>query len=323
MNRGLKPLLLLNHMRPPPDIGGVVVTYFPDGGFEQRLEAIACEVSSLLVVDNSGDATVQSRLRVACAVHGAEFIANAENRGLAAALNHGFGLLASRGIAGAIAFDQDSTPSPGCSAALLNTMSTTRNCAVVGANWQDEATPTKPSRHLRRKSAFPLAFERAVAGRDLIDVTFVIASGSLYNLEIWRRIGGFDESMFLDLVDTDYCLRARTAGHVICVAAGAKLAHRRGAKQEVRRFGRTWTPAFMPPVRLRYLFRNRLRLCSRHWRTPHWITFEMVYSAKIISEILFLEDQKRSKLAACIRGTWDGLVGRAGRIPHRVAAVDP
>lgn len=300
----------------PANIGGIVVTHFPDGAFEQRLTTVAREVSPLLVVDNSGDPAVRSRLRVACAVHGAEFIANAENRGLASALNQGFGLLASRGITAVISFDQDSTPCPGFSAALLGTMSTTPNCAVVGANWQDEATPTKPSRHLRRKAAFPFAFERAVAGRDLIDVTCVIASGSLYNLEIWQRLGGFDESLFLDLVDTDYCLRARAAGHVVCVAARARLAHRRGAKQEVRRFGRTSTPAFMPPLRLRYLFRNRVRLCSRHWRTPHWIAFEVVYSAKIIFDILFLEDQKCLKLAGCVRGIWDALLGRAGRIPR-------
>jgi hypothetical protein len=53
----------------------------------------------------------------------------------------------------------------------------------------------------------------------------------------------------------------------------------------------------------------------RHgWAVPHWAIFEMVYSTKIILEILCLEDQKFAKLAACMRGTWDGLRGRTGEI---------
>jgi rhamnosyltransferase len=302
-------------VNPPTDIAGVVVTHFPDAGFEHRLAAIAREVGRVIVVDNSGDQAVQLRLREACAVHRAEFIPNPTNRGLAAALNHGFRLLAARGLTAAIAFDQDSTPAPGFSAALLATMSAVPRPAVVGANWQDEATPAKPSRHLRPHAVFPVAFERVVAGRDLNAVTCVIASGSLYDLGLWDQLGGFDERLFLDLVDTEYCLRARAAGHLIAVAAAARLAHRRGAKKSVRRFGRTWTPAFMPPVRLHYLFRNRMRLLARHGiQVPHWTAFELVYAVKILAEILFLEDAKLAKLSGCMRGAWNGVTGRSGPI---------
>jgi hypothetical protein len=69
----------------------------------------------------------------------------------------------------------------------------------------------------------------------------------------------------------------------------------------------------MPPLRLRLLFRNRLRLFPRHARhAPHWVAFELVYTIKILAEILLLEDRKGAKLAACASGTWDGLLGRGG-----------
>jgi rhamnosyltransferase len=116
---------------------------------------------------------------------------------------------------------------------------------------------------------------------------------------------GFDDGLFLDLVDTDYCVRAWRSGREIAVAAASRLDHRRGAKRAASFAGRTFWPAFMaPPSRLRYLFRNRLLPFRRHaLDLPHWAGFELAYLGKIAAEILFLEDDKAAKLAACVRGT--------------------
>jgi rhamnosyltransferase len=300
---------------PVPDrrtVGGVIVTYFPDPDFGSRLTAIAREVGSLIVVDNSASPEIAQRLRPLCAAAGAEFIASATNAGLGAALNTALRRFEKRGTSWVVAFDQDSTPAGGFVSALLGTAAASLDVAVVGANWTDEARPDFPSRHLRA-AAGPWLFERPPATADLERVTCVITSGSLIHLPTWHELGGFEEDLFLDLVDTDYCLRVKRAGREIRVAAGARLQHRRGSKQPVTRFGRTWWPAFMPPSRLRLLFRNRLRLFRRHaWHAPHWVAFELVYAAKIVAEVILLEDRKAAKLGAMLRGTWDGLLGRGG-----------
>lgn len=296
-------------------IGAVIVTFFPDAGFEQRLAAIAAEFSPLLVVDNSADAAVASRLRAGCSAYQAELLLNPENLGLGAALNQAFEQFAQRGLTWAAAFDQDSMPEAGFGAALRLLATARPHCAVVGANWSDEGRPGFASRHLRAQRAVPLFFERVPATSDLDGVTCVITSGSLFRLDAWRALGGFDDALFLDFVDTDYCLRARARGHAITVAAAARLAHRRAAKQPARALGRTFWPAFMTPLRLRYQWRNRVRMAARHgWRTPHWLMFECVYSAKILTEILLFEDRKGPKLAACARGLWDGITGGRGKI---------
>jgi rhamnosyltransferase len=294
---------------------GVIVTYFPDCGFEHRLVAIAREVRPLVVVDNSANPKVKMQLDALCVRQGAKLLANDSNLGLGSALNQAFRQLATLGVTTVIAFDQDSTPPLGISTALLTTAAATPNVAAVGANWQDEATPNLRSRHLQRHRKIPFWFERNSANVDLPDVTCVITSGTLFDLRAWQDLGGFDEALFLDLVDTDYCLRARFVGHRIAVSASARMLHRRGAKRPVKRLGRTWWPAFMPPLRLRYLFRNRVHLFKRHGiQAPHWVAFEIVYSLKILAEIIFLEDRKLAKFAACLRGTWDGILGRGGRI---------
>jgi rhamnosyltransferase len=300
----------------PEPIPGVVVTYSPDADFESRLGAIAREVSPVLVVDNTADAATSDRLAAVCGRCGCALRLNSTNLGIAAALNRGFGELELLGCAWAVAFDQDSTPEPGLAGSLLDCAQRSfaaRQPAVIGANWLDEGRPGHPSLHLRPHPACRLLFQRVSASRDLDDVTCVITSGSLFHLPTWRALGGFDESLYLDLVDTEYCLRARHAGHRIGVAASARLRHNRGSKRPMRFLGCTWWPAFMPPPRLYYLFRNRILVC-RHalWRSPHWVSFEITYAVKILAEILFLENDKAAKLGACLRGTWAGLLGRRG-----------
>ncbi len=296
--------------------GAVVVTYHPDSGFAARLATIRREIETVIVVDNSTRAQVQQQMAHICGHAGAIFLPNSQNFGLAHALNRGFTQLAQDGCDYAIAFDQDSTPATGFVPALLQTKAASRPLtAVVGANWYDEGRPGFPSRHLRPNPRWPLLFDRPPATSDLENVTCAITSGSLFDLRIWENLGGFTEGLFLDLVDTEYCLRARISGFHIAISAEARLAHRRGAKEPVRCAGRTWWPAFMPPFRLHYLWRNRVLVAVRHgWRLPHWIIFELVYAAKVVAEITLLEKEKRAKLTACARGTWDGLIGTEGPI---------
>ena len=300
----------------PARLGAVVVTYHPDAHVGERLASIKRELQPVLVIDNSTDRPAQDHLARICGDVGVEYQPQATNLGLAAALNLAFTQLAARGFDHVVAFDQDSTPGPGFVAALLRThASSARAPAVVGANWFDEGRPGFDSRHLRPHPRWPLLFTRSAATTDLANVTCVITSGSLFSLAVWRELGGFDDGLFLDLVDTDYCLRARLAGFEIAVSSAARLAHRRGAKAPVRYVGRTWWPAFMPPFRLRYLWRNRLLVAMRHgWRCPHWMLFELAYATKVVAEIILLEDQKIARLGACGRGTWDGLLGTEGPI---------
>ncbi len=307
---------------PPSDDGmraaGVVVTYFPDAGFAARLAAIARETAPVLVVDNTTDDDGRAALRAVCARHGARLSENSANRGLAAALNQAFLALERAGHEWAVTFDQDSTPAPGFTTALRTAAHAGDGpVAAIGANWADEARPETRSRHLQPHRTFPLLFQRAEAVHDLRDVTCVITSGTLFHLPSVRKLGGFDDRLFLDLVDTEFCLRARAAGHRVHVASNARLHHRRGAKRPVRFAGRTWWPAFMPESRLLLLFRNRVLLYRRYAvRFPHWAGFELVYAAKVLAEIVFFEDRKSAKLGACCRGTWHGLLGRSGPPPR-------
>ena len=48
---------------------------------------------------------------------------------------------------------------------------------------------------------------------------------------------------------------------------------------------------------------------------PHWLFYEITASAYIMFRMILTEDMKVKKLAAILRGTWDGLLGRLG-VPY-------
>lgn len=65
------------------------------------------------------------------------------------------------------------------------------------------------------------------------EIQDLITSGSLMNLSLFKRIGDFDESLFIDLVDNEYCARAKLEGYSIILFSNIYLIHELG-KEVVR-----------------------------------------------------------------------------------------
>ncbi len=281
----------------PDPIPGAVVTYFPDTGLVDRLRAIGREVAPLLVADNTTDPAARTAVEAAAVATGATYLGLPENGGVASGLNAAFARLHAAGHKWAIAFDQDSIPQAGFAAALQH-HATTSGCRVVGADWYDQANPARHARHLQSMPWLPLLFRRRAAPPSGLDsATFAITSGCLFELGLWRDLGGFDPTFPLDYVDIDFCLRARRLGARVGIAAGAHLAHCRGNKRPVHRFGRTWWPAHIPPARLGHLVCQQLRLIGRHgWRFPHWALYEACLFAKLCFDAALLEPDSATKM---------------------------
>ncbi len=293
-----------------------VVTFHPDGGWPDRLDALSREHSRIVVVDNSTSSIARGFVTATAASHpGIDVYTLPTNLGIGAALNLAFTKLAAEGHSRAVAYDQDSTPGPQFVESLIATAVARPCVAVVGAVWTDPQRPNQPARFLRAAGPGGIAFRRIPAEQDLYGLISVIMSGSLFDLSIWRTLNGFDPGLFLDYVDTDYCLRARRAGYEIAAAAAATLLHHRGDKQPVRLLGQTFFPAHTPPFRLRSLTRNRLLLFRRHGLRPFaWTMYECAYGAKLLADALLFEDRKASRVAAMLRGLGDGLLHRDGPV---------
>lgn len=304
-------------MPSPTAVAAILVTYNPDTDFAHRLDALLAQITRVVIVDNGSRESCLSSLEPYLTRDSRVTIfRNKTNLGIATALNQGVGQLIEEGYRWALTLDQDSFPAGGMVSALCDRLAAdpdSSRVAMVGTNRRDPANPGAEHRWVRPKQHFPF-FERVGCGfLDARGTTAVITSGTLTNLQVFQEIGPFRDQLFIDLVDTEYCLRARRAGYRIIVACGANLIHRIGEKRTVSILGMGIVATHHAPVRRYYLFRNTVALMREYFRVcPHWIIYHALALGQILLGIVLLENRKFAALRACFLGIYDGVRGKTG-----------
>ncbi len=306
-------------MKTPP---GLIITFNPPIDFFTSLDTFYTQLDQIILVDNGSTPDARQLLKQEAQRRKSSLtiIFNDTNLGVATALNQGFRWALEQDFQQVVAFDQDSQPAPGMIATMLEVFSAHAEdgrLAMVAPLVIDPIVNIQ-ARYLRPKNKF--LFERASCnGTVLTNVTYVITSGSLYDLAAYQEIGPFRDDFFIDYVDTEYCLRARQFGYRIVIACNAHLSHRQG-EREKRALGRyDHYPTFHPPLRWYFISRNRIPMIRQYaMRFPHWFVYELVASLYTLWRMLLFETPKKAKLQAFLLGTLDGLRGRLGKAPDTV-----
>jgi rhamnosyltransferase len=127
-----------------------------------------------------------------------------------------------------------------------------------------------------------------------------------------RKLGPFDESLFIDAVDTEYCLRARQSGMMI-LQSHAVLSHSLGRTTYHRLFGLRFGTTNHSPGRHYYITRNRLRLLARYAGDWPWVWREVRGMLFDDAKIILVEPNKWSKFRAMAAGAADALSGKFGK----------
>jgi rhamnosyltransferase len=260
-----------------------------------------------VVVDNTAGIRSAAELGLCSEI---EYMPIGENVGIARALNQGVDALLRAGAESAILFDQDSEPPPALLTELPALISKANasgdRVALVGPAYEDlRLGGVAPFVRFR-----PWKLERiAPEGSELIDVDFLITSGSCINLKYWSDIGQMDDALFIDFVDLEWCVRAKRAGFRVLGVPWIRLAHELG-NEPVRVLGRTYP--MHSPIRHYYLFRNAIALVRRPYLPFSWKSTELVkLPVRIVIYSLFPSDRmKHLKMAT--RGLWDGWRGKLG-----------
>ena len=147
------------------------------------------------------------------------------------------------------------------------------------------------------------------------EVTMVISSGSLVRVEAFRDVGGFDTGLFIDYVDTDFCLKCIQRDWLIMVCAGARMQHTLGQRRIKKVLGISLSPTNHSPFRHFYISRNRVTMWRRHaWSNPHWALFDVAALLLWVVRVGLAEREKGAKFRAMIEGTWSGLRGQNGKM---------
>ena len=286
----------------------MVVCFNPPAGLEQRLQFIAAQVDLLIVWDNASDQAVD--LPNTLPKDQAVLLRSQHNIGIAAALNRGLAHAMAQGAAYAVLFDHDSVPMANMVATLRHALQTSPHArAAATAPCIRYALPDIKCRWPQTQDpGYYFKFVYAAHLRQPTPVDLAISSGMLLNLEVWKKLGGFDESLFIDLVDTEYCLLMRSQGYKLLACPGAELQHSLGDVDRRKLGNIKMFPTHHSAMRHFYINRNRWVLTERYGlQQLSWLAYEWLGAAKLMIKTILFEPQRGTKLLAMLKGNWQGL----------------
>lgn len=268
----------------------IVVWYNPTIAEISYSEKLATLLRPVFIIDNSLEASSSSNLE-ASECH---YCWMGNNLGIATALNHGCKLATASGSEYALMLDQDSVIHPSMLQKHI------RSAQTIFIDQRVAVVATSSQLHVDQPSPQP------------IDVKSAITSGSIIRLSAWCDIGGFNDGLFIDQVDHDFCIRLRLRGFRVLANPVIEMQHRVGDPIEKKLLGFRITSTNHHWLRRYYQVRNSLYL--RRWYTSeskplilYWRDiFEMIIG------IVALERGRGRKLYAMLIGVLDFNRNRMG-----------
>ncbi|MBO9620543.1 MAG: glycosyltransferase [Niabella sp.] len=277
-------------------LAAVIITYFPDPTVLSNIGTYLDRVDKLYIIDNSEPAHIfppgiQNHPKIT-------IIALGINRGIAAPLNEAVALAIAQGYGWLLTMDQDSHFGKDQLDQYLNNIE----------NFQGN----------EQVAQFGITFEHTtnMARGSFRSSRLLITSGSLMNLKLIGAVGGFNEALFIDEVDHEYCFRSGKAGFDTIQFTDVYLNHNLGTKKSARslkNFKET-ERSLHAPIRLYYMYRNFLYV-SRYYKSlfPEEINYLKKDLLNRIKNNFLYGGEKGALLKMLLQARSDFKNGRMGK----------
>ena len=273
-----------------------IVAYRPDEGFPDRIQQIRSQVDELLVVDNSEDLSLKLP-----AGAGVTVIANANRGGIAGALNRAIDHARAAGFSHICFFDHDSVAPAGMVQRLVRELEQVQG-TLIGPIYVNSASG-HPGRFVIDVNGRPVS-RWLKGGHGVIPAFFLITSGTVVALERLPSGIRYDESMLVDMVDVEFCLRVRQAGGTLFLDTGSLMSHGMGNREE-------GASRFAPPNysanRYRMIVGNRILVWRRWFRShPRYVALDVLVMLADLARNTLLLKKRLTYLRAVFAGFRDG-----------------
>ena len=285
----------------------VIVTHNTGSRVKETLQGAMQGVDFCIVVDNASTDQTRQIIRDFITEHGAHRLEMIEHpvNNLARAQNTGIKRAREQGYEWVLLLDHDSTPEADMVVELKAAYSQhpeRERLAMLVPNLADKFSCRRA--RYARLWAHILPFRSGFNGREQLgNIMVAIASGSLIPMRTFDTIGLMDETLCIDNVDYDFCLRIIRAGQNILAVRAAILHHALGHCHDHRFGGVRVTTTNHCPMRRYYIYRNRLRLWRKHGAAvPAYVALDMCAIGYDIFKIIALESEKRAKFRAIFSG---------------------
>ena len=216
-------------------IAGTVVWYNPNNENVENINTYIDYMDKLYIIDNSNKNNIKLVQEIK-KIYKIEYISNMSNLGIAKALNIACEKSFNDGYKWILTMDQDSKFS-------LETIN-----EYMKLFFKED------------KSKIGIIAPRYSINGIVIPKNkySVITSGSILNLNIYKKIGGFLEKLFIDEVDHEICFRIIKNGYKIIQFDEVILEHELGNTEIKKIFNRTFSVNNHSALRRYYIVRNKL-----------------------------------------------------------------
>lgn len=291
-------------------VTAIIVTFNPEIlSFRKVIDSIHSQVSSTILVDN-GSSNATDIINLISTIPNIHPLFNEENIGLASAQNLAIRhIIESNMTDYVIFFDQDSVLNDGFISNLLETHISLRNSgeqvAAVGPSFID---PSNNKEYPATVYHGPF-IKRVALSNKPVEATFIIASGCLVELETLKVIGNMKDELFIDYIDVEWCLRAKSMGYKVFIAPNAKMRHTIGDNR-ITILGRTIS--VHSPLRRYYLVRNSFFMVRLPYVPLGYKIREIIFNG-LRTIISVLTSQHKMKVVSyTLQAVKDGLIKKFG-----------
>ena len=289
-------------------ICAVVISYHPAEQIIENIIALLDQVDKVIVVDNGSGSQIEELMGRLAQYSKVSVLYNLENLGIAVALNMGVRLAKSLGYEWVITFDQDSKVTSSMIKKMLQIYDEypeKEKIASLSPRYRDVSSGRIWGNSRQHSSG-----ETRVYAEPLV----VITSGNMIKSTIFDTVGYFNEALFIDHVDTEYCLRCVNHGYKILEIHDAILEHNLGAPTQHKLLWTTPITTNHSVLRRYYNARNGVYVYKKFLFTqPVWVFKHAYIYLKAIIVLMLFEGGRGEKLMAICRGIVHGLFGKLGK----------
>lgn len=279
-------------------VAAVIITYNVENDFKKRINKLKGKVDEIIVVDNgSKDKTISMLKELEGEI---TIIYLEENKGIAYALNKGINYSIKKGYNWILTLDHDSIITDDMIKNMLNCYES------FDEDFKEKVAMLVPIHVEEKEYKSSDSNSSKVSSVSYMEVLTEITSGALTKAEIYKNIGMYDEKLFIDLVDHDYCLYLNKKGFKIIQVKSAILIHNLGESVKKSLLGLKMTPTNHSPLRRYYMSRNRHYIWDKYKNDfPQWVLKD---KRRFITEnlkIILFEDSKIEKFKYIKNGIKD------------------
>lgn len=232
-----------------------------------------------------------------------------DNVGIAAALNIGI-MQAKKNHQFALLLDQDSDPETNLIDGLMafyRHQEQYDDIALVAPCYYEKRL--KKRSHFIQKGKVTM-LKTIPSGESAVDISYIITSGSLLNLSCYDHIGPMKEDLFIDFVDIEWCLRAKSKHYRILGLPWLKMEHEIG-EPPVKFLGKEYVSH--TPIRHYYYFRNVFILLRMPYVPWQWKAAELLKLLPRFVVFATATSNKSKHIRHMLSGVMDGLKKKYGK----------